>query len=54
MPADRVNAAASARQRDATGDNWAQDPYLSILGHIGMFLGVAFFTCVVPADKATA
>ena len=32
----------------ATDDNWAQGPSLSILGHVGMVLGVAFFTfCVV-------
>ena len=39
---------------DATDDNWAQGPYLSILGHIGMFLGIAFFTWVVLADKLSA
>ncbi len=39
---------------DATDDSWAQGPYLSVLGHIGMFLGVAFFTWVVLADKITA
>ena len=32
----------------ATDDSWAQGPSLSILGHVGMVLGVAFFTfCVV-------
>lgn len=33
---------------DAVDDSWAQGPSLSILGHVGMVLGVAFFTfCVV-------
>ena len=36
---------------DATGDSWAQGPSLSVLGHVGMFLGVAFFTWVVIADR---
>ncbi|MGA9102098.1 hypothetical protein [Aeromicrobium sp.] len=32
----------------ATDDSWAQGPSLSILGHVGLVLGVAFFTyCVV-------
>jgi hypothetical protein len=32
----------------ATDDSWAQGPSLSILGHVGMVLGVAFFTfCIV-------
>jgi hypothetical protein len=32
----------------ATDDSWAQGPSLSILGHVGMVVGVAFFTfCVV-------
>ncbi len=32
----------------AIDDSWAQGPSLSILGHVGMVLGVAFFTfCVV-------
>lgn len=39
---------------DATGDNWAQGPALSILGHVGMLLGVGFFTWVVLADKLVA
>ena len=39
---------------DATGDSWAQGPDLSILGHIGMLLGIAFFTWVVLADKISA
>jgi small-conductance mechanosensitive channel len=38
---------------EATDDSWAQGPALSILGHIGMFLGVAFFTWAVFADKIT-
>ncbi len=39
---------------DTTGDTWAQGPALSILGHIGMLLGIAFFTWVVLADKISA
>jgi hypothetical protein len=32
----------------ATDDSWAQGPSLSILGHVGMVVGVAFFTfCVL-------
>jgi hypothetical protein len=36
---------------EATDDSWAQGPFLSILGHVGMVLGVAFFTYCVLADK---
>lgn len=39
---------------DATGDTWAQGPSLSVLGHVGMLLGVSFFTWVVVADKISA
>lgn len=35
----------------ATDDSWAQGPSLSILGHVGMVLGVAFFTYCVAAGK---
>ena len=35
----------------ATGDNVAQGPGLSILGHVGMLAGVCFFTWVFVADK---
>ncbi len=35
----------------ATDDTIAQGPGLSILGHVGMLLGVAFFTWVLVADK---
>ena len=38
---------------DATGDTWAQGPGLSILGHVGMLLGISFFTWVVLAGKMT-
>lgn len=38
---------------DATGDSWAEGPALSILGHVGMLLGIAFFTWVVLADRLT-
>jgi hypothetical protein len=36
---------------EATDDSWAQGPFLSILGHIGLVLGVAFFTYCVLAGK---
>ncbi|NRQ50108.1 hypothetical protein [Aeromicrobium stalagmiti] len=36
---------------DATDDSWAQGPFLSILGHVGMVLGVAFFSYCVLAGK---
>lgn len=36
-----------------TDDTWAQGPSLSILGHIGLVLGVAFFTFCVVAGKVT-
>lgn len=29
---------------DAADDDWAHGPWLSVLGHIGMLLGVGFFT----------
>ena len=32
-------------------DSWAEGPYLSILGHVGLLLGVMFFTFCVLADK---
>ena len=41
----------SKHAADATGDSWAQGPALSILGHVGMLLGISFFTWVVLADK---
>lgn len=34
-----------------TGDSWGEGPALSILGHVGMLLGIGFFTWVVLADK---
>jgi len=37
--------------RPATDDSWAQGPSLSILGHVGMVLGVAFFTYCVVTGK---
>ncbi|WP_147381425.1 hypothetical protein [Nocardioides immobilis] len=39
---------------DTTGDSWAQGPALSILGHVGMLLGISFFTWVVIADRLSA
>ena len=44
----------SKHAADATGDTWAQGPALSILGHVGMLLGISFFTWVVLADKVNA
>ena len=38
---------------DTTGDSWGQGPGLSVLGHVGMLLGIAFFTWIVLADKLT-
>jgi hypothetical protein len=36
----------------ATGDGWAHGPWLSVLGHGGLFLGISFFTWVfVGADR---
>lgn len=35
----------------ATGDSWGEGPALSILGHVGMLLGISFFTWIVLADK---
>ncbi|MEO6604917.1 MAG: hypothetical protein ABIN55_04835 [Aeromicrobium sp.] len=34
-------------------DSWATGPSLSILGHVGMLLGVAFFTYCVFAGKVS-
>lgn len=36
---------------DAKDDSWADGPALSILGHIGMLLGIGFFTFVVLTDR---
>lgn len=36
---------------DSTDDNWAQGPSLSILGHVGIVLGVIFFTYTVLAGR---
>ena len=44
---------AGKHAAEATDDSWAQGPSLSILGHMGMVLGVAFFTyCVVTGKVA--
>ena len=37
----------------AVDDSWAEGPYLSILGHVGLLLGVMFFTFCVLADKVS-
>ncbi len=34
-----------------TDDSWAQGPSLSILGHVGLLLGVAFFTYCAATGK---
>jgi hypothetical protein len=36
---------------DSVDDSWAQGPSLSILGHVGLVLGVAFFTYCVLTNK---
>lgn len=43
----------SKHAAETTGDTWGQGPGLSILGHVGMLLGVSFFTWVVLADKVS-
>ena len=35
----------------ATNDGWAHGPWLSALGHIGMLLGISFFTWFFVADR---
>lgn len=35
----------------ATDDGWGHGPWLSVLGHIGMVLGVAFFSWVFLAHR---
>jgi len=36
---------------ETTGDTWGQGPGLSVLAHVGMLLGISFFTWVVLAGK---
>jgi len=36
---------------DAKDDSWADGPALSILGHVGMLLGIGFFTFVVLTEQ---
>lgn len=38
---------------ESTDDSWAQGPSLSILGHVGLLLGVVFFTYSVLTGKIT-
>jgi hypothetical protein len=45
LPADGKHA------RAATDDGWAHGPWLSALGHVGMLLGVAFFTWVFISSR---
>ena len=44
----------SKHAAETSGDSWGQGPGLSVLGHIGMLLGICFFTWVVLADKISA
>lgn len=37
----------------AVDDTWAEGPYLSILGHVGLLLGVIFFTYCVLTGKVS-
>ena len=37
--------------RGATDDGWAHGPWLSVLGHVGMLLGIAFFTWFFVANR---
>lgn len=34
-------------------DGWAQGPSLSILGHVGLLLGVIFFTLCMLAGRSS-
>jgi len=47
LPSGGKHAAGS------TDDSWAQGPSLSILGHVGLLLGVVFFTYCVLTGKIT-
>lgn len=38
---------------ESVDDSWAQGPSLSILGHVGLLLGVAFFTYCVLTNKVS-
>ena len=44
---------AGRHAADPVDDSWAQGPSLSILGHVGLLLGVIFFTFCVIAGKVT-
>lgn len=44
-------SSGGSHAEDAQDDSWADGPALSILGHVGMFLGVGFFTFVVLTDR---
>ena len=45
------SSAGGSHADDAKDDSWADGPALSILGHVGMLLGIGFFTWVVLADR---
>jgi hypothetical protein len=44
---------AGKHAADAVDDSWAQGPSLSILGHVGTVVGVAFFTFCVVTGRIT-
>ena len=48
------SSSAGIHADDSRDDSWADGPALSMLGHIGMLLGVGFFTFVVLANRVGA
>ncbi|MGA8850648.1 MAG: hypothetical protein WB508_02905 [Aeromicrobium sp.] len=42
---------AGRHSSDATDDTWADGPGLSLLGHVGLLLGVCFFTWTVATGQ---
>jgi hypothetical protein len=42
---------ASKHAKDAAADSWGSGAGLSLLGHIGMVIGVAFITFIVVTDR---
>lgn len=47
----RWQSSSGTHAEPTTGDSWGEGPALSILGHVGLLLGVGFFTWVVVADR---
>lgn len=43
--------ASGRHAAEATDDSWARGPFLSLLGHVGMVLGLAFFSYCVLAGQ---